>query len=197
MNTPIPQDHGREGINLDKILQCFRLLLPKNTRTLIRLKRFADLDLNKIKAEKGVDIKGLILDVDGCMAFNHQEILPENIEHIRKMLAKGIEIVVYSNMKWSDRYNSLPEEIKILTNIPAKPSIAGFNQACKILDIPKKNIAMVGDNYITDGGAIRAGIHFIYIEPLKSKNRSFIEFIRDLITSFFLGTSKFHDLLRF
>ena len=28
---------------------------------------------------------------------------------------------------------------------------------------------MVGDNYITDGGAIDAGMRFIYIHPIKGK----------------------------
>lgn len=196
MNNPVPQDQSREGINIDKIKQVFRLLIPKNSKTLVRLARFSDLDLDKIKEEKGIEIKGLILDIDGCLAFNHQDILPENVEHVRKLLSKGIRMVVYSNMIWSPRYNALPPEITILTNIAPKPSREGFETACQKLGLAKENIAMAGDNYITDGGAINSGIHFIHIKPLIAKGRGFFETLHDWIDLFFVKLAEFYDNFR-
>ena len=94
-------DTSREGINFRKIKQLFLLLLPKNTKTLLVLNKFSDLTLDKIKKLK---IKGIILDVDGCIAFNRQNILPENHKHIDKLIKAGLKIIIYSNAKKTNRY---------------------------------------------------------------------------------------------
>lgn len=177
------QDFSREGITVSKIVQMFRLFRPKNTHTLLRLNKFAQFDPAKIYQQTGIKIKGVILDVDGTIAYNHSKILPENIKHLKNLLAKGLKIVCYSNMKWSTRYNSLPKKIKVLTNLPPKPSPKGFKVACRQLNLPKQNIAMIGDSYITDGGAIRFGLHFIYVKPLD----------QNCLRNFFSHLAKFYS----
>lgn len=179
------QDFSREGITWHKILQMFRLFLPKNTRTLLRLNKFSQFDPDKIEKQTGTKIKGIILDVDGTIAYNHAKILPENIKHLKNLLAKGLKIVCYSNMQWTSRYKNLPKEIKVLTNLPPKPSPQGFKMALKQLNVPQKNTAMLGDSYITDGGAIRLGISFIYVKPLKSRNKNPSEFLQNGLRNFF------------
>lgn len=192
-NLPVKTDQSREGINLTKIGQCFRLLWPANTRTLARLEHFADLDIEKIKRETGVEIKGIILDIDGCLAYNHCEILPENLEHLRKLIARGIKVVIYSNMVWSSRYQDLDGQIEVLTNIPPKPDPAGFEVALQKLGLAKENVAMVGDNYLTDGGAVKAGINFIHVKPLRKDGERFAEKIHSAIRGFFIWVSKLHE----
>lgn len=193
-HLPAKSDYSREGVNLTKFVQCFKLLVPKSTRTLARLEKFIDLDIDKMKKENGVEIKGIILDIDGCLAYNHGEILPENLEHLRALLAKGIKVVIYSNMIWSPRYQNLDGQVEVLTNIPAKPDPKGFEIALQKLDLPKENVVMVGDNYLTDGGAIQEGINFIHVNPLRKKeNESLAEKIHSLIRGFFTWVSKLHE----
>lgn len=188
------QDFSREGITWRKILQMFRLFLPKNTRTLLRLSKFSQFNPDKIHKQTGIKIKGIILDVDGTIAHNHAKITPENIKHLKSLLVKGLKIVCYSNMQWTSRYKNMPRAIKVLTNLPPKPSSEGFKMALQQLGVPKKNTAMLGDSYITDGGAIRSGIAFIYVKPFKDKNKNLSEFLQNSLRNFFSHLAKFYSL---
>lgn len=190
MNSSLPKDHSREGLTLLKLLHAFSLFLPKNTITLARLKKFSDLDLTKIK--NGPDVKGIILDVDGCIAYNHQEILPENLQKIKELTDLGIKIVIYSNMIWSPRYEKL-KNVTVLTGVTAKPSKKGFEMALKMLSLPKENVVVIGDNYLTDGGAIKLGIPFIHVEPLPEKSHSLKTKINNSLRRFFIWLSKKYE----
>ncbi len=194
------KDHSREGLSLQKILQLFKLFHPKNTKTLARLNKFTELDIQKINELKNLNIKGLILDVDDCIARNHEEILPENIEYIKKLKSQGIEMVFYSNMKRTNRYDQLDDYVEVLTNIPAKPNIKGFKEACERLDLKPKNILMVGDNYITDSGSIKLGIPFIKIKPIKAHYTTLYMKLKmgsyGILRSFYDYVAQFHDLFR-
>ncbi len=194
------KDQNREGVTISKLIQLFRLFLPKNTETLARLDKFSDLDIEKINKIKSLEIKGIILDADDCIAYNHGEILKENIKHIKKLSSQGIKIVIYSNMKKTLRYEPIDAYAKILTNIPAKPDIKGFLQASEILNIPRKNIVMVGDNYVTDSGSLKLGIQFIKIKPIDTHYKNIgdklffggYKFLRE----FYDVLSRFYDLFR-
>lgn len=190
------EDQNREGINFTKIVQLFRLLRPRNTKTLARLQKFTDLDLDKIQAKTGVEIKGIIVDVDDTISYQHGKILEENVKHIKNLRSQGVKFAVLSNMKRTSRYDVIENDAIILTNFPAKPDPRGFEEACKKLQLPKKNIVMVGDNYVTDGGAIRAGINFVYVKPIKLRHASLPQRIHSMIRAFFIGISKIHDLGR-
>lgn len=194
---PVEGDQSREGLTFGKFFQALRLFWPANTKTLAHLNKFTDLDVDKIRELTGVEIKGIILDVDGCVAYNHENILPENVEHLQKLIAHGIRIVVYSNMAKTSRYDVFDGTIEVLTNIPPKPEPAGFELACGKLGLPKENIVMIGDNYLTDGGAIRAGINFIEVKPLRKPDQeSLAEKVHNFLRSIFRGISRVHDLGR-
>jgi hypothetical protein len=45
--------------------------------------------------------------VDECIAEHHGKILEENLEIIKNLLANDWKIIIYSNMKKSDRYDEL------------------------------------------------------------------------------------------
>lgn len=194
--TKNEEDQNREGVNFTKIVQLFRLLRPRNTKTLARLRKFADLDLEKIQAKTGVEIKGIIVDVDDTISYQHGQILDENVQHIKKLRSHGVKFAVLSNMKKTSRYDAIENDTIILTNFPAKPDPRGFEEACEKLNLPKKNIVMVGDNYVTDGGAIRAGINFIHVKPIKLRHASPAQRIHSFIRAIFIGISKIHDLGR-
>lgn len=193
-------DQNREGVTISKLIQLFRLFLPKNTETLARLDKFSDLDIEKINQIKSLNIKGIILDADDCIAYNHGEVLKENIAHLKKLSSQGIKIVIYSNMKKTLRYESIEKYAKVLTNILPKPDIKGFREACEILNLPFDKVVMVGDNYVTDSGSLKLGIPFIKIKPIASPytniaNKLFFggyKFLRE----FYDSLSRFYDLFR-
>lgn len=185
-------DQSREGFTWLKILQLFRLFLPKNTKTLTTLKKFSDFSPQKINKKYGIKIKGIILDVDETISVNRGKILPENIKHLEKLLSLGIKIVLMSNMVKTSRYNALNKKIIVMINFSPKPEASGFKKAIKCLGVPKKNIVMIGDNYITDGGAIQLGIPFIFIEPIGKKHPSFAETVHSAIRRFYISLAKFY-----
>lgn len=189
------RDNYREGLTFLKILQLFRLFLPKNTRTLARLDKFTEFNPDKIFREKKIRVKGIILDADDTIAINRGRILPENLRHLKKLLQQGIKIVLYSNMRYTNRYKVLPKEIKILSNLPAKPNPTGFKIALRHLKVPRKNVAVIGDNYITDGGAIRAGLPFIKVNPIPKSNKSPVEKAYSSLRNFYDWISRFHERL--
>ncbi len=187
------EDQSREGVTLRKFIHLFKLLVPKNTKTLAVFDKFTDLSLEKIKDFK---IKGIILDVDGCIAYNHKDILPANATHIKKLLKAGVKFVIYSNAKKTKRYDVLPKAVKVLTNLPPKPEKAGFDIALKELGVDKKNVVMIGDNFITDGGAIQYGLPFIRIKALSDKDENIFEKVHACIRSFFTLLSRVYDVFR-
>lgn len=189
------KDNSREGITVLKLLQLIKLFFPHNTRTLARLDKFEDLNIEKLNKLSGLNIKGLIIDTDDCIAYNHGEILPENIQHIKKLNEKGIKIVVYSNMAKSGRYKPIEKYAKILTNLPPKPSKKGFRKAMKATGLPKSQIVMIGDNYITDSGSTRIGIPFIKVKPIGGE-RGLIMKAYDKLRNFYDKVSRFHDKFR-
>lgn len=189
------KDNSREGLTVLKILQLLRLFLPGYTKTLARLDKFKNLDIEKLNKLSGLNIKGIILDTDDCIAHNHGDILPENVEHLKELNKKGIKIVIYSNMAKSDRYKPVGKYVKILTNLPPKPSKKGFRQAVKALGVPKSQTVMIGDNYITDSGSIHIGVPFVKVEPIGG-NRGLIMKAYGALRNFYDKVSQFHDKFR-
>jgi uncharacterized protein len=184
------KDFSREGITSKKIIQGFKLLLPGNTKTLCFYNTFTDFDSKEISKKLGKQLKGIILDVDHCISENRGPIFPENIAHLKKLQAEGLKIVIYSNSIWTKRYNAIPKGIKVLTDIPAKPNLEGFRIALNELGFSKDEIVMVGDNYLTDGGAIQMGIPFVRIKAIIHKAKNIRDAFHHATRDFFVLLSK-------
>ena len=170
-------------------------LAVRNQGSRLYGKPLQNLDIEKLNKLSGFNIKGIILDTDDCIAHNHGDILPENVEHIKELNKKGIKIVIYSNMAKSDRYEPIEKYAKILTNLPPKPSKNGFRQAVEATGVPKSQVIMIGDNYITDSGSIHIGVPFIKVEPIGG-DRGLIMKAYDKLRNFYDNVSKFHDKFR-
>lgn len=177
MAPTMQPDQSREGVTGDKILQFFRLLLPHYTRTLARLARFSDLDLDAIGEATGVTLRGLILDVDDTMGAHHGPLPEAAHETVEALAQRGVRLAIYSNARADVNTARAGDIARIAAagaivlggDIPAKPDAAGFLRALETLaPLAPSEVAMIGDNYFTDGGAIRAGMHFIKVEPVSA-----------------------------
>ncbi|MBI4994754.1 HAD hydrolase-like protein [Candidatus Peregrinibacteria bacterium] len=164
-------DISREGLTIQKLLQLFLLLFPANNTALAKVDDFSSLDIAEINKQFWLEIKGVILDIDECVAPHHGEILPENIEAI-KCLQRQVRILVFSNIKKTDRYAELEElGIRVHLSRYAKPDPRGFEECCAELSMQSNEVLMIGDNFMTDGGAVRAGCHFAKVKPITTDEK--------------------------
>ncbi len=126
----------------------------------------------------------MILDIDECVAPHHGEVLPENVDHIVEMVQQGIKVIIFSNMKASERYQPIIDKtggaVGVHMSKHAKPDSRGFIECCERMNLDPEKVIMVGDNFITDGGAIRAGIDFVKVEPIKTEGEPVLKKIKRL-----------------
>jgi len=179
-------DTNREWASWQKIFHFPRSLFSKKaTDALEFVWKFSDIDFEALW-ESGK--RWIILDVDECIAPHHGNILPENIEIIKQLIEKWWRIAIFSNMKKSDRYKELEQiGVVVITSRYSKPDYRWFQESKKKLMLVSDQVVMVGDNFLTDGWSIYAGIDFIKVEPIKtlethrSLNRFIQVFCRDIV----------------
>ena len=157
----------REGLTWAKVSRFLSLpFRPSRLSTYLAAKRFDEVPLNTLLQD---GIKGVLIDADGTISPHHtRDIDPSILAHIQKMLQQGLKVAIYTNAA-EDRFQPLEKlGVKVVKNVPPKPDRAGFEIAMKEfleLNDPFK-VCMIGDNYITDGGAIDVGMRFIHIQPI-------------------------------
>ena len=157
----------REGLTWAKVSRFLSLpFQPSRLSTYLAAKRFDEVPLNTLLQD---GIKGVLIDADGTISPHHtRDIDPSILAHIQKMLQQGLKVAIYTNAA-EDRFQPLEKlGVQVVKNVPPKPDRAGFKIAMKEfleLNDPFK-VCMIGDNYITDGGAIDAGMRFIHIQPI-------------------------------
>jgi uncharacterized protein len=164
----------REGLTLAKISRFIALpFSPARLNTFMKVKQFEEVSIKGLLAE---GLKGVLIDADGTLAAHYsQEFNLSVIQHVRDMLKNGLKVAIYTNAL-EDRFEAFQKMgVKVVSNVPAKPDPRGFQIAMTDflnLDDPAK-VCMIGDSYVTDGGAIDAGMLFIYVQPVKG-NESFL-----------------------
>jgi len=181
MNEIVQHDVSREGLSMAKVRQLGRLFVPSLNHAIVKVNVFRNINVAKINELLGTNFRGIILDIDECVAPHHGEILPENVDAIMAMIADGVKLVIFSNMKASDRYNAVIErasrefgyDIKVIMTPHGKPDERGFEASLKELKLAADEQAlMIGDNLVTDGGSISAGIPFVKVRPLQTPGES-------------------------
>jgi len=174
-------DVSREGLSMHKVWQLGRLFVPENNHAIAKVSKFSVIDIDRINELLGTNFKGVILDIDECVAPHHGDILQENLDAIVKMVNDEVKLVVFSNMKASERYNPLIDrvreecgyEIKVIMTPHGKPDPRGFEESMRALELTEGEEAlMIGDNFVTDGGAISAGIPFVKVNPIETTGES-------------------------
>lgn len=165
----LQQDISREWLTREKVAHLLRVLFSaKATKVLDWSPSFREIHFDTL-FEHGK--RGMILDVDECIAPHHWDVTKENLSLIRILLQSGWKIVIFSNMKKSDRYRELEDLwIKVVTSSYAKPDARGFEECIGTLAMDKWEIIMVWDNFLTDGWAIGVWIDFIKVDPIRTNN---------------------------
>jgi predicted HAD superfamily phosphohydrolase YqeG len=163
-----------EGLTWPKVSRFISLpFSPSRTKTFMQVKRFEDVSIDRLFS-KGVE--GILLDADGTLGPHHiREFNSGILNHVRAMLEKGFKIAIYTNAS-KGRFQQFQDiGVEVVHNVPAKPDPSGFHIAMtKFLKLEDPNkVCMIGDNYVTDGGAIDAGMHFIHVQPVKGNELFF------------------------
>ncbi|CCQ91031.1 hypothetical protein NITGR_550033 [Nitrospina gracilis 3/211] len=167
-SSPAP----REGLKWVKVQRFLALpFSPDRLKTYRRVKRFENVSADGLLAD---GIEGVLLDVDGTLGPHHARTFSDSVvTHVKLMRAVGLEVALFTNA-FEDRFEQFGD-IPVVTNVPPKPDPQGFHTAMRDylkLDDPAK-VVMIGDNYITDGGAIDAGMRFIHVKPVPGKENAF------------------------
>ena len=158
----------REGLTWAKFLRFIALpFSPSRLNTFMQVKKFEEVSIKRL-LEQG--LKGVLIDADGTLVSHHARKFNSSVlEHVRIMLENGLKVAIYTNA-CEDRFEVLQAMgVKVVSNVPAKPDPHGFKIAMtdflNLNDTTK--VCMIGDSYITDGGAIDAGMLFIHVQPIK------------------------------
>jgi len=143
------------------------------------LDKFLDIDIKEIENKTGKSFKYILLDVDACIAPEYDDILVENLDKIQDLLNSGVKIAIYSNCKAMKRLNPIKKmNIPIYDGEYEKPRKEGFLDVCLKFGFPPKETWMVGDNPITDGGAIGVLGGMIFVKAIPPNLKKLTIFTR-------------------
>lgn len=100
---------------------------------------------------------------------------PDTGPVVEALSAAGVPMVVVSDTGWDirpvlDRHGLLSYFTGLVLSYEygvAKPAPQLFTAACELLGVPAEDALMVGDNALTDGGAIESGIRVYLLPPLR------------------------------
>lgn len=129
--------------------------------------RLHDVPLGELR-EAG--FRGLIIDLDNTLvAFRGSELAAEHLAWIEEARDRGFAMVMVSN-NFSDRVQSIAAQLKIgCVPNALKPLPFGFTRALKHLGLPRRQVAVVGDQYFTDvlGAKLCGNLYTILTEPIE------------------------------
>lgn len=114
------------------------------------------------------DIKAIICDLDNTLiAWNQWEHTDEMAEWLNKFKDAGIGVYLLSNNNY-DRVLKVAEPLELrFTSSALKPRRKPFVTAIDELQIPHSNIAVIGDQIMTDIiGANRNNLRSILVKPI-------------------------------
>ena len=118
-------------------------------------------------------IRGLIVDLDNTLlGFRETELAAEHLAWVEEAHDRGFAMVMVSN-NFSERVRGIAQQLHIEC-IPnaLKPLPFGFWRAMRHLNLPRKQIAVVGDQLFTDvlGAKLSGGLYTILTEPIETKD---------------------------
>ncbi|MDQ2680718.1 MAG: YqeG family HAD IIIA-type phosphatase [Candidatus Eremiobacteraeota bacterium] len=139
--------------------------------------RLCDVSLEELAA---AGFRGLIVDLDNTMvAYRQSDVVADHLTWVRRARERGFKMVMVSN-NFSERVNTVADQLQIRC-IPnaLKPLPFGFIRALKALELPRKQVAVVGDQLFTDVlGAKLCGLYAILTEPIERHDFAITRFFR-------------------
>lgn len=130
--------------------------------------RLHDVSLAEL-AEAG--IRGLIIDLDNTLlGFRETELASEHLSWIAEAHERGFTMCMVSN-NFSDRARGIAAQLKIgCVPNALKPLPFGFLRALKQLGLPRRQVAVVGDQLFTDvlGAKLCGNLYTILTEPIQT-----------------------------
>lgn len=157
------------------MIKCFSRVLRNDKKEIKKVlpnmyaESFYTIDINFLLKQK---INKLILDIDGTLLPVDDITVPDKlIKRIESIKNKKIDICLVSNNN-EERVKPVAEilKIKYLANAH-KPLKEAYDNAIKLLDATKNNVAMVGDQMMSDiKGANEYGIYTILVKPVSKHN---------------------------
>lgn len=134
----------------------------------IRYESIYQIDLEELK-EKG--IKGIMADLDNTLVpWRSETIPPSLLDWLKKVSEEGFKLCLLSNAggKRAERMGKL---LEVPVVAPAlKPSRGAFGKGMKVLKLPAKEIAVVGDQIFMDiWGGNRTGMYTILVRPISKR----------------------------
>ena len=117
-------------------------------------------------------IKGIILDVDNTL-IDYDKVLIEGLEQwIDKIKKEKMKLCIVSNSNDKNKVETIAKKLDIpYFYLAMKPLKGGFKKAQELLQLESKNIAVVGDQILTDvWGANRCDMFSILVKPINEKD---------------------------
>jgi HAD superfamily phosphatase (TIGR01668 family) len=134
----------------------------------MEVKHLLDIDLDYLWQS---GIRGMVFDLDNTITPWHvYDPDPDMVAWFGQLQKRGFGACILSN--------SMPARVQAICtwlNIPVlgnskKPARSGFFRACQLLNLPPEQLAMVGDQLLTDiYGGNKAGFFTILTEPLADR----------------------------
>ena len=133
------------------------------------LKNILQVDENLLKNN---NIKAILLDIDNTILNTDNVKITGLDDWISKMKFNGIKFCILSNTNKKKKAERLSKELGMpYIYFATKPLKRGFKKAQKIVDEKCENIAVIGDQILTDVlGANRSNMYSILVEPLQNKD---------------------------
>lgn len=97
------------------------------------------------------NIKGILLDVDNTLIDFNLKILEGSKEWCDNLKENNIKVCILSNTNKIEKVKKVAKELDIpYINFAKKPFKKGFKRAVELLDVKPENIAVAGDQIMTD-----------------------------------------------
>ena len=132
-------------------------------------KNILEIDMNFIEKN---NIKAILLDIDNTMIDTDNNILEGLEDWVEEAKNHGIKLCILSNTNKKKKAEKMSKKLEVpYIYFAKKPFKFGFNRAKKIVQENSENIAVIGDQILTDVlGANRSHMYSILVEPLAEKD---------------------------
>lgn len=143
------------------------------------------------------EIRGVIVDLDNTLiAWNQYEYTNEMRDWIDEVRAEGIQVYILSN-NTQDRVSKVADPLGVpFTAGAMKPTGNGFQRAIDVLNLPLEEIAVIGDQVMTDViGANLKGLQSILVKPIARNDNIYTQINRLLerLAFRYLGINRHGD----